>query len=328
MRGRRDGDRSVSARKLRLCYCLLVPKIDMPDSPTPRMNAVPIVNRGNPDQWKSDIARSVDMYNDWFLKFAPNAFRETRIQTTVDVETTLHKTSNLTNVSPSLLRAEPSVLPVLRMSTCPPLAVDRLVGLTGTSKNLVSCMENGQLPSRMPLETLLSDLRKIAQIIEKMADPDIFVWLNRANEATTTEIHRAATIVADRLCGSIANPIIRNAQEKRQLAAIDQWLGARGYIRLTPGLRFDQMAPGTYSFRLNVPVGIEREDSSINIPVDAVVMPLRSSEGDFPLLIEAKSAGDFTNTNKRRKEEAQKNEPVAHHIWSARSIYSFSLWLF
>ncbi len=28
--------------------------------------------------------------------------------------------------------------------------------------------------------------------------------------------------------------------------------------------------------------------------------------GDFPLLIEAKSARDFTNTNKRRKEEATK----------------------
>ena len=30
------------------------------------------------------------------------------------------------------------------------------------------------------------------------------------------------------------------------------------------------------------------------------------ASGDFPLLIEAKSAGDFTNTNKRRKEEATK----------------------
>ena len=35
-------------------------------------------------------------------------------------------------------------------------------------------------------------------------------------------------------------------------------------------------------------------------------MPLQSKTGGFPLLIEAKSAGDFTNTNKRRKEEATK----------------------
>ena len=35
-------------------------------------------------------------------------------------------------------------------------------------------------------------------------------------------------------------------------------------------------------------------------------MPLHSEASNLPLLIEAKSAGDFTNTNKRRKEEATK----------------------
>jgi len=44
----------------------------------------------------------------------------------------------------------------------------------------------------------------------------------------------------------------------------------------------------------------------INIPADVIIMPLSAEEGDLPLLIEAKSAGDFTNVNKRRKEEAQK----------------------
>ena len=29
------------------------------------------VNRDKPDRWKTDIARSVDMYNDWFMNFAP-----------------------------------------------------------------------------------------------------------------------------------------------------------------------------------------------------------------------------------------------------------------
>jgi len=41
----------------------------------------------------------------------------------------------------------------------------------------------------------------------------------------------------------------------------------------------------------------------VNIPVDIVVKPLNNNK---PVLIEAKSAGDFTNVNKRRKEEAQK----------------------
>ncbi len=35
-------------------------------------------------------------------------------------------------------------------------------------------------------------------------------------------------------------------------------------------------------------------------------MPFNSQVGELPLLIEAKSAGDYTNTNKRRKEEAIK----------------------
>lgn len=264
------------------------------------------VNRTKPDRWKADIALSVDMYNDWFMKFAPSAYRETRIQTTKDVEATLVKTKNLSDVRADVLRKEPGVLPTLRMSTCPPIAVDRLIGLAGVSANLVKCMETGTIPGRMSPGAMAVDLNKIGTIIEKMADPDIFVWLGRSTPATDVEIHRAATIVADRLCGAVANPIIRNAQEKRQLAAIGAWLEARGYKPLPPKIKFDAMPPGTFSFRLNVPVKLEGGLSTVNIPVDAVVMPKTSKAGDLPLLIEAKSAGDFTNVNKRRKEEAVK----------------------
>lgn len=190
------------------------------------------------------------------------------------------------------------------MSTCPPIAVDRLIGLAGVSDNLVGCMEKGALPGRMDPHALESDLKKIGATIEKMADPDIFVWLGRAAFPTEGEIHRAATIVADRLCGAVANPIIRNAQEKRQLTAIEAWLRAKGYKPLPPKTKFNVMPPGTYSFRLNVPV--KAGAGSVNIPVDVVVMPLTARPGDLPLLIEAKSAGDFTNVNKRRKEEATK----------------------
>src|SRR5438034_6821841 len=99
------------------------------------------VNRDKPDRWKADIALSVDMYNDWFMKFAPAAFRATRIQTTKDVESALHETGNITDIQPGVMRAHPEILPTLRMSTCPPLAVDRLIGLAGVSKNLVKYME-------------------------------------------------------------------------------------------------------------------------------------------------------------------------------------------
>lgn len=267
------------------------------------------VNLNKPENWKTDIARSVDMYNDWFMKFAPKAFRETRIETTKAVESTLHATENMTNIKPVILRKHPEVLPALRMSTCPPLAVDRIIGLSGVSPNLVKTMElEKRLPPKMSIVTADAQLEKLGAIVEKMADPDIFVWLGRASAATETEIHRAATIVADRLCGSVANPIIRNAQEKRQLAEVKTWLEARGYRQLASGdgTRFNAMPPGTFSFRLNVPVKLEDGLKTINIPVDAVIMPKTAKAGQLPLLFEAKSAGDFTNPNKRRKEEAVK----------------------
>lgn len=268
------------------------------------------VNLDKPQQWKTDIARSVDMYNQWFMEFAPRAFRETRMRTSKSVEASLLSTGNLTNIQPATLRRHPEILPTLRMSTCPPLAVDRLIGLAGVSANLVKCMEAEQkLPPRLATADADAALAKIAVIIEKMADPDIFVWLTRPDRTPTqAEIHRAATIIADRLCGAVANPIIRNAQEKRQLAAIREWAEARGYTQLPSGggSRFDAMPPGTFSFRKNVPVKLEGGTQTINIPIDAVINPKTAKTGDLPLFFEAKSAGDFTNTNKRRKEEAVK----------------------
>jgi hypothetical protein len=273
------------------------------------------VNSDKPHLWKTDIAKSVDMYNDWFMKFAPKAFRETRIQTTKDVEATLKATGNLTNIDPTVLRNHPEVLPTLRMSTCPPLAVDRIIGLARVPNNLVKRMENKKrLPLQLKGSALDAELRKIGEIIERMADPDIFVWLNRQKPPTKREIHRAATIVADRLCGSVANPIIRNAQEKRQLATIKVWLEARQYRQLPvgDGTKFDAMPAGTFTFRMNVPVTLEG-DKQVNIPIDAVVMPKKAKLGDFPVYFEAKSAGDFTNVNKRRKEEAIKIAQLRHN---------------
>jgi hypothetical protein len=66
------------------------------------------------------------------------------------------------------------------------------------------------------------------------------------------------TIIADRLCGASADPIVRNAQESRQLREIATWLDERGYrlLSATQRVRFDEMPPGTYSFRLNLPVNL------------------------------------------------------------------------
>jgi len=63
-------------------------------------------------------------------------------------------------------------------------------------------------------------------------------------------------VIADRLCGAVADPIIRNAQERRQLHAIATWLEAKGYIRLGQDktIRVREMPAGTFGFRVNVPV--------------------------------------------------------------------------
>jgi hypothetical protein len=264
------------------------------------------VNLNKPEKWKADIAKSVDMYNVWFMKFAPRAFRETRIETTKDVEATLDSTENMSNVKPAILRKYPEVLPTLRMSTCPPLAVDRLIGLAGVSPGFVKTMElHKRLPPKMGTLAADRELKKIGAIIEKMADPDIFVWLRRTTPASEAEIHRAATIVADRLCGSVANPIIRNAQEKRQLTEIEIWLERRGYKRIPAGegMHFNAMPPGTYSFRMNVPVKLEGGGKAVKIPVDAIIMPKKLPANQLPLLFEAKSAGDFTNPKSAGKKK-------------------------
>ena len=129
------------------------------------------INRDKPDKWKEDIILSVDMYNDWFMNFAPKAFRETRIQTTEDVKKTLAITANFTDVSSKTLKEHPCILPTLRMATCPPLAADRLIGLAGVSKNLVKRMEaQKKIPVRMNAAELEENLNSISDIIKKMAD--------------------------------------------------------------------------------------------------------------------------------------------------------------
>ena len=268
------------------------------------------VNRDKPDRWKADIAESVDMYNSWFIDFAPQAFRGTRVKVTEIVTSTLKATDNLRALQPEILRQNPGILPTLRMCTCPPIARDRLIGLANVAKSVVDRMEiTGKLPVRLTKDRLDEELTKIINIVTRLADRDIFPWLDTNQTPTENEVYRAATIVADRLCGSSADPIVRNAQEARQLKAIAAWLDGNGY-RLLPAaqrVKFDEMLPGTYSFRLNIPVNLSEEGrKTVNIPVDVVIMRKTAQPGDRPLLVEAKSAGDFTNVNKRRKEEARK----------------------
>lgn len=266
-----------------------------------------MINGNRPQHWKADTQASVDLYNDWFIQSAPQAFRESRANATVFVEQAFKATDYLRDITPANLRVNPAILPVLRMSTCPPLAVDRLIGLSGVAKGLVAGIEKRGVIGRSASDEQLAQL---VAVIDKLLDRPLFPWLEAATPPGRLDAYRAATIVADRYCGALANPIIRNAQESRQLSYIEAWLLNRGYTKLTKGVTLQAMPAGSFAFRMNVPVS--QGQTLVNIPVDAVIKPQTANPTDLPLLIEAKSAGDFTNTNKRRKEEVQKFTMLKH----------------
>ncbi len=264
-----------------------------------------MINADRPHLWKQDVAASVDLFNAWFMRFAPQAYRDTRAITTSAVKEALHLLNDMRDLNPAVLKAYPTILPTLRMSTAPPIARDRLSGLAYLPNTVVNGLEKGKVPRGAGVETSLSS---ICEIISTLLDRDIFPWLAASTTPTDAERFRASTIVADRLCGSQANPLIRNAQEQRQLELIEQFLVRRGYRRQAPahGTPLTNMEAGTFTFRWNIPIRSEAREKSVNIPIDVVIQPKSGRPGDFPILIEAKSAGDFTNTNKRRKEEATK----------------------
>jgi len=264
------------------------------------------VNKDQRERWPEDIEASVKQYNDWFIRSAPEAYASARRQTAEFVAHTLEKSDYLRDICPKLFRENPEVLFVLRMCTAPPIARDRLIGLSGVPKSLVNTLEKDRrIPPQMKAEVLDQHLQKIGDIIRLMADPELFPWLKEKRSPTEKEIERAAITVGDRYCGAVADPIIRNEQEARQLAIIRKLLVENGYTELASNQRCvaSKMPAKSFAFHLNVPVKNE-DGASINMTIDAVIMP--PVKPKVPLLVEAKSAGDFTNVNKRRKEEATK----------------------
>jgi hypothetical protein len=119
------------------------------------------INADKPHLWKADVARSVDQFNQWFMQFAPDAFRSTRVKTTGYVKAALLATQDLQSIDSATLKTNPGILPTLRMCMAPPLAVDRLVGLAGVGSNLVDRLEKGKLPAKMTEDKLLTGLGSV-----------------------------------------------------------------------------------------------------------------------------------------------------------------------
>jgi hypothetical protein len=262
-----------------------------------------VINSDKPHLWERDIQVSVKQYNDWFLQAGPEAYRDTRRDTVGEVEAAFEQTSGMTRINPSVLWNNPAIVRTLRMSTAPPLARDRLIGLAYSKAGVVKAFEEGRIP-RIP--NLEGHVERICAVVTDLLDPGLFEWVKSGSQPGNHQWELAKEIVGDRLCGSLADPIIRNAQEQRQLELIGKWLNGRGYEKRAYPSRssLTEMPAGTYAFHQTVVVG--GTNQPVNMPIDVVIQPWNLRPHFLPQLIEAKSAGDFTNPNKRRKEEATK----------------------
>jgi hypothetical protein len=266
-----------------------------------------MINADKKALWDENIAQSVEQYNQWFLRFAPKAFQDTRAKTADMVKHTIEVSQDLAGLTGDVLKANPQILATLRMCCCPPIARDRIIGLAGVPDSLVDTLEEGKLPMRMAAADLDKHLGKIVAVIKTMLDDDLFPWLKAGRAAQDGERTRGSQIVADRLCSALANPIIRNAQEERQLQEIRAYLTKKGYTEERPA-SLETMKAGTFCFRYNV--AVPTTGKAVTIPIDAVIQPLTLRKGKLPIMIECKSAGDFANVNKRQKEEGQKGRQL------------------
>lgn len=266
-----------------------------------------MINACKPERWNSDTSASIQQYNEWFMSTAPKAFQDQRKDSLEHVQQMFSDCGYLSNLTADYLCQHPKDLKVFRMMCSPVLAKDRLAGLSSVRKSLIGSMEEMEEGKTLPSKNK-ADVAAMLNILEKLRDRYLFQWTVENREPTELELTVAISVLADRLCGSLTDPVIRNAQEKRQLDALSAYLDRKGYMKVSdPDIDAFSMSPGTYSFHKNVSLfknALNAEAGYVKTPVDVVVMPFVG--GGVPVLIECKSAGDATNTNKRRKEEDTK----------------------
>ena len=268
----------------------------------------------NSSSWEQDSQTSVEEYNSWYLEYSRAAYRQARKDAEAIVEETFNLTNALAEITTETITHAPNIIKALRMTSSPTWAKDRLSGISALpgeenqeavrTATLVNALEDNRLPqNRVGMNEAIS---RVLNHIKARIDPVLLPWLDQNREPTDAERTLAASIITDRLAQSIADPNIRNHQEKRQVEDIRQWLLQRGYREdPTPALKHEDMQPGTFHVNLQLQ-GLLRNGEPKRVPIDVAVKPLDADENDLPVLIECKSAGDYANVNKRQKEEADK----------------------
>lgn len=258
----------------------------------------------NPLKWQPDTDRSVAEYEDWYLAESPGMFALARERAVIEVDEAMHATEDFREFGAERLMARPGALFVARMSVSPPMARDRFVGFSGANKSLVTAMERkGVIPGNA--RRVGVQLQVMCDFLRPLLDAEIFCWLKDNRPPSVSERKKALLVVGERLAAALYLPVLRNGQEARQKELLRAYLEGEGFEE-SLHLPFE-MKPGTFAFGRNVPV-LRADGEPRNLPVDCVVSPLDS---ELPLVcMELKSAGDYTNVNKRRKEESDKHDAL------------------
>jgi len=255
----------------------------------------------DPSAWKSDIERSVAEYGAWYKEHSPQMFADARGRAVVEVDEAMRLTDDLRSFDADSLVARPTMLFVARMCMAPTMARERFAGFAGVSKDLVTVMErDGTIPPRM--RNVYEQIERMADFLAPLFDLSLFAWIKEGRRPSGDERDKARLVVGDRLASALYLPALRNAQEARQKELMREYLESAGFeeSRAKP---FD-MPPGAFGFGRDV-VGVRDDGEAQRLPMDCVVSPL---DENLPLAcVEMKSAGDYTNVNKRRKEESDKH---------------------
>lgn len=136
------------------------------------------INSDKPHLWKADVAQSIDFYNGWFLRFAPDTYRKQRILRTNDPLLSDLEKKQFAALKRWLLRHEYKHITADAVSSydaMPPGTFTILPALSAEKK---------QTPVKTPIDCLVKPLRA-----SKRGKPFV-IEIKSSGNATTTLIWR------------------------------------------------------------------------------------------------------------------------------------------
>lgn len=257
------------------------------------------INIHDQEKWNADIKESVRTYNEWFQSYTPKIYYSVREASAHMIDRFFVDSNNMTELSVGFLQQYPHYLGILRLAAAPPVARDRLKGLSQIQAGtLIKKMEESQ---NWIMSNQQEDLERMLSVISKLLDRELFGWIAENRTPSDKELLKAKAVLTDRMSASRADSIIRNSQEKRQLDILTTFLDGKGYTQVVGLSPLEQLKAGQYTIHSSLFHTGSGQPVAISIDLS-----IRSKKNGQLILLEAKSAGDFVNVNKRRKEEAQK----------------------